>query len=161
MIKPILGFETYSINEYGEVYSTRGKPLCQWTDNMGYKQVVLYRNNKRCYKRVHRLVYEAFHGKIPDKLIINHIDENKCNNNIDNLELTTNSENIKHFHQYNELKSYDISVYKKSDGNFLNRYYSLRSLCRDLNLNRKTVTNIISGAKTTNNYPYTFINNKA
>lgn len=161
MLKPILDFENYSVNEYGEVFSIRGKPLCQWIDNMGYKQVVLYRNGKRNYKRVHRLVYEAFYGKIPNKLLVNHIDEDKNNNTINNLELITNSENVKHFHEYNELKSYDISVYKKNDGSFLNRYSSLRSLCIDLNLNRKTVTNIVKGNKKTNNYPYIFIDNKA
>lgn len=159
MLKKILGFEHYSVNEYGEVYSTRGKPLCQWNDNMGYRQVVLYKDGKRHYKRVHRLVYEAFFGKIPGKLIINHIDEDKNNNNISNLEVITNAQNIKHFHEYNLLKSYDISVYRKDDGTFLNRYRSIRSLCEDLKLNRKTVTNIINGNKKTNNYPYIFKQN--
>lgn len=161
MIKPILGFEMYSINEYGEVFSTRGKPLCQWNDNMGYRQVVLYKDGKRYYKRVHRLVYESFKGKIPNKLIVNHIDDNKNNNSLNNLELITNSENIKYFHEYNELKSYDISVYKKCDNSFISRYSSIRSLCFELKLNRKTVTNIVKGNKLTNNYPYIFVNNKA
>ena len=161
MHKKILDFEDYSVNEYGEVFSKRGKPLCQWNDNMGYKQVVLYKNGKRYYKRVHRLVYEAFYGKIKDKLIVNHIDENKNNNNVNNLEVITNAQNIKHFHEYNELKSYDISVYRRKDNSFINRYSSIRSLCVDLDLNRKTVTNIIKGIKKTNNYPYIFVNNKA
>lgn len=162
MLKKILNFENYSVNENGEVFSTRGKLLCQWTDNVGYKQVVLYRDGKRYYKRVHRLIYEAFNGKIPDKLMVNHIDEDKNNNNLSNLEIITNRQNIKHFHDYNELKSYDISVYKKSDNSFHNRYSSLRSLSIDLKLNRKTVASIINGTKKTNNYNYIFVvNNKA
>lgn len=162
MLKKVLDFENYSVNENGEVFSTRGKLLCQWTDNVGYKQVVLYKDGKRHYKRVHRLIYEAFNGKIPDKLIINHIDEDKNNNNLSNLEIITNRENIKYFHHYNELKSYDISVYNKNDGSFHNRYNSLRSLSIDLKLNRKTVANIINGTKKTNNYNYIFVvNDKA
>ena len=159
MLKKVLNFENYSVNENGEVFSTRGKPLYQWNDNVGYRQVVLYKDGKRCYKRVHRLVYEAFYGKIPNKLIVNHIDEDKNNNNLSNLEIVTNRENIKHFHYYNELKSYDISVYKKSDNSFHNRYSSLRSLSMDLNLNRKTVSSIINGVKKTNNYNYIFVVN--
>lgn len=159
MLVNIPDFPGYRINEYGEVLSTRGKPLCQWSDNMGYRQVVLYRNNKRCYKRVHRLVYEAFKGPIPAGLIVNHIDENKENNALENLELITNALNIKHFHDYNSLKSYDVSVYNKADGSFVGRYTSLRSLCDDLKLNRKTVGNIIKGIKKSNNYPYNFVCN--
>lgn len=159
MIANVPGFHGYRVTEYGEILSTRGKPLCQWSDNMGYRQVVMYKNRKRCYKRVHRLVYEAFMGPIPKGLIVNHIDGSKDNNSLSNLELITNSENIKHFHEYNELKSYDITVYNKADNSLKGRYSSLRGLCEDLKLNRKTVGNIIKGVKKTNNYPYIFILN--
>lgn len=62
------------------------------TNNSGYEFI--------CYKRrsivlVHRLVYEAFKGKIPEGLEIDHIDRNKHNNNPDNLRVVTKSENCK------------------------------------------------------------------
>ena len=38
-------------------------------------------------ERLHRLIYESYHGKIPSNYIIHHKDENKLNNHIDNLEL--------------------------------------------------------------------------
>ncbi|MBQ1572768.1 MAG: HNH endonuclease [Clostridiales bacterium] len=44
----------------------------------------------------HRLVYETFVEKIPDGLQINHIDENKQNNRLDNLEVVTRSENVRY-----------------------------------------------------------------
>lgn len=159
MLKTVLGFDAYAINENGEVFSQRGKILCQWKDNMGYKQVVLYKDGKRHYKRVHRLVWEAFYGAIPNGLFINHIDSKKDNNHISNLELVTNSENIQHFHDNHEQRKYIVSVYEKESDRFIDTYYSLRSLCDDLKLNRKTVTNIINGNKKTNNYPYYFVNN--
>ena len=161
MQKKILGFSNYNVDEYGNVYSQNGKKLCQWTDNMGYRQVVLYKNKKRHYKRVHRLVYEAFNGAIEKGLIINHIDENKDNNSLYNLEAITTSENIKYFYERNNVTKveYDVSVYDKATGNFIKRYNSLRALCEELKLNRKTVTNIIKGNKKTNNYPYTFVRN--
>jgi hypothetical protein len=159
MLMKILGFDAYAVNERGEVFSQRGKMLCQWKDNMGYKQVVLYKEGKRYYKRVHRLVYEAFNGKIPDNLFINHIDSKKDNNDLSNLELMTNSENIKHFHQNNTQQKYNVSVYNKDTKDLINTYDSLRQLCEELSLNRKTVTSILNGTKKTNNYPYTFVNN--
>ena len=44
----------------------------------------------------HRVIWVAFNGKIPDGLQINHIDENKANNSLENLELVTCKENINH-----------------------------------------------------------------
>lgn len=159
MLRNILDFDAYAVNESGEVFSKRGKTLCQWKDNMGYKQVVLYKDGKRHYKRVHRLVYEAFNGKIPDNLFINHIDSKKDNNNLLNLELVTNSENIKHFFDNNKQRKYNVSVYKKEDISLVGTYYTLRSLCDELKLNRKTVASIINGTKNTYDYPYIFVNN--
>lgn len=50
---------------------------------------------------IHRLVYRYFKGEIPNGMVINHLDGNKRNNHIDNLELTTQSENIKHAYKNN------------------------------------------------------------
>ena len=43
--------------------------------------------------QLHRLIYEVYNGKIPEGMLIDHIDNNKTNNNIDNLRLATDSEN--------------------------------------------------------------------
>lgn len=45
---------------------------------------------------VHRLVVESFLGEIPKGLVVNHIDGNKLNNRLSNLEVVTYSENMKH-----------------------------------------------------------------
>ena len=59
-----------------------------------YKYVVFANNNYRKKFLVHRLVYEAFNGKIPEGYTIDHIDQNPLNNNIDNLQCITKQENI-------------------------------------------------------------------
>lgn len=43
---------------------------------------------------LHRLVYEAYKGEIPEGMEIDHIDRNKRNNNPDNLRVVTRSENL-------------------------------------------------------------------
>lgn len=45
---------------------------------------------------VHRLVVETFIGKIPEKMVVNHKDGNKFNNNLTNLEIVSSKENNKH-----------------------------------------------------------------
>lgn len=62
----------------------------------GYLEVALYKNGKGKYIQVHRLVAKSFIPN-PKKLPqVNHIDGNKENNCVDNLEWVTNKENVTH-----------------------------------------------------------------
>lgn len=65
------------------------------SNGLGYLQVKLRHNGKRHNKYIHRLVWETFKGEIPKHLEINHIDHNKLNNSLSNLELVSHSENLK------------------------------------------------------------------
>ena len=62
----------------------------------GYHKVDLYSNGKRTSVRVHRLVAEAFIPNPNELPQINHIDGNKENNNVKNLEWVNNSQNMIH-----------------------------------------------------------------
>lgn len=77
----------------------RGQILKPVIDPNGYYHVSIKIPNsdlKRRSVKVHRLVADTFLLKIPGKLKINHIDGDKANNGISNLEYCTTSENIKH-----------------------------------------------------------------
>lgn len=65
-------------------------------DNRGYPQLVVYGNSKRISRRIHRLVAENFIENEFKKAQVNHIDGDKLNNNVKNLEWCTNQENIDH-----------------------------------------------------------------
>lgn len=45
---------------------------------------------------LHRVIWESVHGPIPDDLVLNHLDGNRSNNSISNLELVTNVANAQH-----------------------------------------------------------------
>lgn len=62
----------------------------------GYVTVTLTMHGKMYSRRVHRLVYAAFYGTIPNGMLINHKDGVPSNNHVDNLELMTNGENVRH-----------------------------------------------------------------
>jgi len=71
------------------------KKLIFSTTKTGYKTVTLYNKGKNV-RSVHRLIAFAFIPNPENKPYINHIDENKANNHIDNLEWVTPHENCMH-----------------------------------------------------------------
>lgn len=90
--------ELYQISNYGRVKSkyrkgTYGKTVKQWEDKHGYLIVYLSKNGIRKRFKVHRLVAQAFIENPNDYPIINHKDENKQNNKVDNLEWCTHMYN--------------------------------------------------------------------
>ena len=89
------GFSRYLISTDGKIYSLKSDRLLpQGITERGYKQVDVYNDmGVKKHMKVHRLVYIAHVGVIPNGLQVNHKDENKTNNCIDNLELMTNKEN--------------------------------------------------------------------
>lgn len=84
--------------------SSDGKIICISTGRIsngcktqfGYRVISSGVGGKTNQTQVHRAVYRAFVGEIPKGMMINHIDGNKENNSIENLELVTPSENCLH-----------------------------------------------------------------
>lgn len=102
--KPVKGYENlYEASNYGNVrslprHTTSGRVLKQYTNRKnGYRYVALCKNNKKVSKRVHILVVEAFTDFVSKgfnpNAVIDHIDGNKTNNRLDNLEVVTQKEN--------------------------------------------------------------------
>lgn len=63
-------------------------------NDKGYLTVPLFQNGKHYTKRVHRLVWVAYNGSIPDGLEINHKNEVRDDNRLENLELMTHKQNL-------------------------------------------------------------------
>ena len=94
-MKKIKGYDNvYTIDEEGNVYRNQCK-MSPYDNGIGYMQIKLRREGKRLNRYVHRLVWQTFKGSIPEGYEINHIDHNKQNNFLYNLELVTHSQNLK------------------------------------------------------------------
>lgn len=107
--KDIFEFPDYQISNLGRVksksriiitnnnkkYPIKEKILKPQINNKtGYEQYTLIKNKKMITKLTHILVANAFLLKNDNELEINHKDENKLNNNLDNLEYCTHKYNI-------------------------------------------------------------------
>lgn len=84
------------VTRNGLVRNARGRILKQGLSSDGYRQVGYIHSVGRTTARVHRLIALAFIPNLHNKPQINHIDGNKQNNSISNLEWCTNSENTIH-----------------------------------------------------------------
>ena len=100
---PIEGFPNYLVTSHGRVLSlnyNRENKIRELKQRKNYKSkycyVTLYKNGKATVIYVHRLVAQAFIPNPDNKPEVNHIDENKTNNQVSNLEWVTHKENINH-----------------------------------------------------------------
>ena len=85
--KSIEGFESlYEVSNLGRVRNADGKILSQTIRGRGYLGVCLHNGGKQYQKSTHRLVAKAFIDNPNDLPCVNHIDEDKSNNRVDNLE---------------------------------------------------------------------------
>jgi len=109
--KPICNYENYyEVSNLGNIRSVdryvksksnsrvllKGKPMKYVVSIHGYKRITLCKDGKHKQFFIHRLVALAFLKNSYNKPMINHIDGNKLNNELSNLEWCTHSENLLH-----------------------------------------------------------------
>jgi len=127
-LKKIKGYDNYTINEQGEVFShmwgklRKLKPQAASQSKKKYYQIRLFSNeNKKCkLQYVHRLVWQAFRGEIPKGLEIDHMDGNTSNNFLSNLQLLTRRDNINKY----QRETQDMMLRDKRD-ELINDYEEL------------------------------------
>ena len=112
--KDISGYEgSYQVSNYGEVKSfkyNQERILKPTINGSGYYHVILSKKGNRKTCRVHQLVAIAFLDHKPNghELVINHIDRNKLNNYLNNLELVS--------------QRYNTSCYKEDIGIYWDKH---------------------------------------
>ncbi len=124
--KKIDGFE-YEVSSYGRVkalsrkvwngriWHNKEERILKNRGGEHYQYITLCDNGKYKKQYIHRLVAESFIPNVDDKPEVNHIDGDKTNNNISNLEWNTISENRKHAFKTGLIKPYDRKGNKNSN----------------------------------------------
>lgn len=151
--KPINNYEDYQISNFGNVRHF-DKPLkpCGKT----YYCVTLCKNGTTKNYNIHRLVAEAFIPN-PDKLeCVNHIDENKLNNRVDNLEWMSRGDNTNYGHGHQKMVETKIkkgTMYKKKVIQLLNNkiisiYESAKEASLQTGINHSNIIRVCKGERT-------------
>ena len=153
--KPVKDYEgLYEISNLGRIRScdrivsfgkqkrlSKGKILIQNTAGSNYNHIKLSKNNIVKRKYIHRLVCEAFIPNTENKPEINHINENKRDNRVENLEWVTKKENMNRndigkrvwekaeLHKYSGLNKKIVGQYK--NGKLIKKYSPIKTVIDD------------------------------
>jgi hypothetical protein len=131
-----LGRKIQNTSVYGGVAILKGKIL-KLGDNKRYKTATLCKEGRPKIYLVYHLVWDHFGDRERKgrKLQVDHIDNDKQNNHINNLQLLSQRDNLIKYHQtYNKLPSgiryksgkYEVSVYSDNKQNYLGRHPTLK-----------------------------------
>lgn len=128
--KAVPGYEgLYEVSNLGNVKGMKtGKILKPGKTIHGYLHVTLCKDGKTKCLSIHRLVWRAFNGEIPPGLEVNHINEEKTDNRLCNLNLMTHKENNKwgtRIERMIESKKKPVIAFDKV-GNFVKEFKSLQ-----------------------------------
>lgn len=142
-------FGDYYVSKSGNVYSKKSKKILKpQLHRQGYLLLSLYNGKKFITKTIHRLVAQQFISNPNSKSQINHINGDKSDNKVENLEWCTNGENQKHAYKYlNKINCnknkfgklhHNSKKIKQLDlnGNLIKIWDSMSDINRELNLSK-------------------------
>lgn len=160
--KPIPNYEElYWVSNLGNIKS-KNKILKPTKNRDGYLYIHLYKNKKQTIKGIHIIVAKTFIPNPLNKTQVNHIDGDKWNNKIDNLEWVTPKENINHAYKIglrnNDYIKRKIAQYDLND-NFIKVWDSLKEINETLNYSINMISYCCNGKfKTAYGYKWKHIN---
>ena len=139
MDKWIEVIEGYKVSNPGEVYSMKtNKPMKKHIDRYGYLYVGVHICGKLKFKKVHRLVAQAFLPNYSDSLQVNHINEVKTDNRVENLEMCDNKYNCNYGSRKTALAK--TVVQETLNGEFVREWSSTREIERVLGFPNSSIS---------------------
>lgn len=152
----------YEVSDLGNIRNRKTKKIMRPAiSNKGYYLVSLSNKGKQHTYTIHKLVMENFNRLPLSKEVINHIDHNKLNNKLDNLEYITQKENVRDAFD-NNLCSNVVSQAKKNilraidsskikidqydiNNNYIKTWDSIRECSRELNIDDASISRCLKG----------------
>jgi len=146
--KDIKDYENYEVSDQGRVRNKKtGRILKPWKCTSGYLEVYLASNGKHEVKLIHRLVAQSFLSNPNNYPQVNHRDEDKTNNTVDNLEWCTSQYNANYGSRNKKVsESRSIPILQLDlKGNFISEYESGVEAERITGIYRQNISRCCSG----------------
>lgn len=151
-------YKGYLVDDNLKIYSKRtGLELTPHIGSDGYMQVVYRDENQHMHhERLHVILAHCFIPNPNNYKYVNHIDQNKSNNDLTNLEWCTNSNNVQQYWDKTDVRrKHRTPVLVTNNFGFYKQYDSIRQLSDELHLDRHKVARILKG-EIKNRYDYDF-----
>ncbi len=169
----IKGYPGYQVSNMGRIRSSKtnnyqldadGYHIIKTHVRGAYKSVTFYQDGKLKSFLVHRLVATEFNPNPFGYKYVNHIDENKLNNQSSNLEWCSALQNLKHSNVIDKMlngshKANEKRVLMFKDGILISEFDSITKAAEYIGSYQQLVTNCLYGKqKTTRGYSFKFKN---
>ena len=159
----VRGLDRMVFNKRGSKTIVNGRILKQKTDRYGYKCVCLSKDSKSKHFAVHRLVAQAFIPNPENKPTVNHINEIKDDNRVDNLEWMTVAENNQYGTRNQRMgKTQQRAVIQYTLSNdYIAKYESIQEASIKTNMSEAAIINICKGRqKHPKRYIWRYVNDR-
>ena len=155
-------YYNYEITQQGKVFNRFGKELEGETTKEGYKRITLYLNKERKRFLLHRLIAELFIDNPNNYPVVNHINGNKLDNRIENLEWITYKENTKHALENNlkipkstkgcgQGKYTPVLQIDPETGQIITEYPSMKQAAEQTGGSFQLISAVVNGKRKTHN----------
>ena len=144
----IEGFENYEVSNLGKVRNMKtGRILKPSLNHNGYLRLWLYENNKRKHLFFYLFIATTFIDNPEGKPCVNHIDENKLNNDLNNLEWCTVRENNVHGTRTKRIaeKRFKKVIQLDLNNNVLSEFESMKQAERETGVLVCNISSCCSG----------------
>ena len=146
-------FPNYFVNKDGRIVNERTRKILIPSERNGYLRINFYYNHSNYKRSLHRVLYETFIGKIPDNMMVDHIDGNRSNNNIDNLRLVTQSENMTNAMKNGHSGQIPVLQFDKQ-GNFIQEFSTIQAAADAMNVTHAAIRSAICRNGTCKGYKW-------
>lgn len=148
--KVVPGYEEYEASNTGKLRNSKTKKIINGTKgSSGYIRVALRKKYKQTSIAIHRLIALAYIPNPLNKAQVDHIDNVKYHNNIENLRWVTQGENVKSNWEYRRLNNIKPQKRKVICVETNKIYNSYRSAAKDYNIHKKRVYDALIGVQQT------------
>lgn len=147
----------YQVSNTGKIRNTKTKHILKpVTQSNGYMKVCLTKNKIQKNKTIHRLVAEAFIPNTNNLPCINHKDEDKTNNNVNNLEWCTQEYNTKYSRQLHPTRDKQTKSVMCIETKTI--YASINQAEKQTGINGRSISKVCKGIRhTAGNYHWKFV----